>query len=298
MNKTKMTQYTEIYLEQCVQPRFDNTGGTVEEKAVRLLQRSFAQQLADGDISMTNLKLSAFVLAGRVDEHELIPGLLSAHYESQQSGCWRRGISSGKRKEATEEMLQAMRNIARATLFLSSRLKNRVSTLKALKLFHQSAEISQEALPPVEAFGAALHLPRPFQAINFDGAEVECYKRAENIIKYCLGLVLSAPCWLYAAFDGTYLTRALDMSPAGTTYDDEARCLGPSCEFQGANDRSARRFADVAGDIDKTLKAAAKAGSAAGIVENETLGSEIFEIFVHSACHRLRDVLIVMKEMR
>jgi hypothetical protein len=102
INRTKMTQFTNMYLDQHVQLSFDHHGGTVEDKAVRLLQRTFAQDLAEGNISMKNLKLSAFFLAGRVGEHEVISGLLSAAYLADGSDYWRRGISTGCRTETSE----------------------------------------------------------------------------------------------------------------------------------------------------------------------------------------------------
>ena len=287
-NKTKMTEYTNMYLERHVKLSFQNRGGSIEEKAVRALQQAFGQELADGKVSRTNLKLSAFVFAGCVDEHEVIPGLLSASYMARESTYWRKGLTSQFRKESSEEAAVAVRNIARASIYLSSRLKNRESTLRALQLFHQTGrkDLTQEKLKPVEAFGRELHLPRPFQAINFAGAEIENYKRADVILKVCLRLSLDAPLWVYAEFDGTYLARALDMSPAGTTYDDVVRCVGPSCEFKGADDRSTQRYADVMNSISTTLKTAKTAG-AAEIVSNNTLGSEVFEVFIQSACHRL-----------
>ena len=103
-----------------------------------------------------------------------------------------------------------------------------------------------------------LHLSRPFQAINFAGAEIENYKRADQIIKICIGLPLDAPWPLYVCFDVTSVARALDMSPAGTTYDDERRCIGASCEFKGADDRSTQRYADIRERIDEALKSAKK----------------------------------------
>ena len=66
------------------------------------MQRTFAQELAEGKISMMNLKLSAYVLAGHVDEHEVITGLLFAAYLTDQSDYWRRGISTGCRTETSE----------------------------------------------------------------------------------------------------------------------------------------------------------------------------------------------------
>lgn len=171
--KDKMTKFTNMYLEQHVQLSFDTRADeSVEHRAKRVMMRTFAQELASGTITMTNVKLSAFVLAGKVEEHDLIPGLLSAHYMASERGdAWRRGCKTGfNDATVTEEYAQANRAIARATMYLSSRLKNRKSTLTALKLYHQSAPpIGAEVLPPVTACGVELHLPRPYQAINFEG---------------------------------------------------------------------------------------------------------------------------------
>ena len=42
-NRTKMTEYTNMYLERHVKLSFQNRGGSIEEKAVRALQQAFGQ---------------------------------------------------------------------------------------------------------------------------------------------------------------------------------------------------------------------------------------------------------------
>jgi hypothetical protein len=92
--------------------------------------------------------------------------------------------------------------------------------------------------------------------MHFAGANIENYKSADQIFKI-FSVCRRTPHDLYTyASMGITWQRALDISPAGTTYDDELRCIGPSCEFKGADDRSTQRYADIREGINDVLKSA------------------------------------------
>ena len=280
-NATKMTKFTQMYLEQHVRPNLElRTGaGSIEDQAKRALLRAFQQELAAGQITMHNVNLAAFLIAGQVDEHDLIPGLLSAHYLARRGNYWRRG--SGSKQTNAQTNLA----ITRAAVYLSSRLRNKTRTLQALKLFYTNTDVLVDELAPVPFRGAMLYLPRPFQAINFEDSQVENFKLADRIIRRCHGVSDDALCPEYMIFDGTYCTRALDVGPPGTTHDKQVRCVGVGCAFKGADDPSTMLYTAISSHLKDAIRNATRVG-AADLVSNEVLASELFEIFVHSASHR------------
>ena len=94
-----------------------------QKKAKRVLLSAFANEVMSGEIKESNIDLSAMILSGGVDEHEILPGLLEAHFRYKHMGrFWRRGniTYAGRSADATKA---AENNMTRAALFFCQKMR-------------------------------------------------------------------------------------------------------------------------------------------------------------------------------
>ena len=119
-------------------PRLDEikaTGGTSNSaKGYETeLMRVFAASIEEGQIRKQNVELAAFLLSGKIDEDQLLPGLLVAAYRKQTFGkYWRKGVSTGFGGQKSDAM--GVLEIARAKIYLAQRCKSPAKTLDDLTL--------------------------------------------------------------------------------------------------------------------------------------------------------------------
>ena len=101
--------------------------------------------------------------------------------------------------------------MARATIYLAGRFKNSAQTLQELHLVHQKSfykemqKLKLKNIAPIRINGKEVPLPRPFQAISFEGAVEENTRRSLHAIAEAIDFPLSKPMPAWLLFDGTYV---------------------------------------------------------------------------------------------
>ena len=88
---------------------------------------------------------------------------------------------------------------------------------------------------------------------------------------------MSAPAPLYMMFDGTYVSKCLDLAPRDATFDDTPRLVGRVCEFKGEDDGSMLPFTINADSMKEVVNKHCG---------QDMLASEVLEFFVHHASQR------------
>ena len=285
-NKNQTT-FTQQFVENYVKPALaQRANDTAEKKAKRVLFAAFDLEIATGEVKDASVKLAAMVLSGELDAHEILPGLLEAHYRRKEIGnFWRRGLTGGGyRREDDLECLEAEERIMRASLYFAQKLKGRVQrqVLKSLNLVDKKVIAAERARQhhSLTVFNEELLLPRPFQSINFKGSTATNARRAHDIVRTCLALDLYTPAPLYSMFDATYVARNLDLGPAFTTHDHELRIVGNICNFEGEFDQSTKLYSSA--------NAVLKALHPDKMLQQDQLASEVLEVFLHHASHKDR----------
>jgi len=231
VNILKRTPATALLMELYVDRLLLLAKESCESASSRKLVRSFAQEIQNGSVSETNVRLAAFVAAGKADQHTILPGLLFGAYRHDK-GLTNLLGANNHNNLAAEKILEA-------SVYFANRLRCKPDELKELNLsvsshvLNRSAGAYLQLLATDTEFGT-IELPRPYNAICFPGAIQENVKRSVRIIdlqphvKAEVAVVVkpAGPTPLYMIMDATYLARCHDISDRLTFYDNEIHAMG------------------------------------------------------------------------
>ena len=266
------------WMDTQLEPLLELSSRTAEERSQYALQKTLAREIRDGTISQTQLNLGSFVLAGKVNDHNIIPGMLLAEY------CHQHGLSR-EHHLAGKESLQ----ILKATWFMAMTHGCDKKSLRSLHMYWKTGHI-QKAFAEIaiesskcSSDNVSVHLPRPCQALCFPGSVKKNAERAQLVIDHAAARGEGKPPTpTYMIFDGSYMAAMQDISSNKTFHDGKLRLIGHNYEGRGLEDPSVLGIET----IDKQLRMAMareKLGADAWLVDKSKLATEMLECWLHSA---------------